>query len=67
MVIAATFIGTPPDLLAVANGHYQYYKKPVFVRMEFIHPHDGALLLYNPIAQRVRLWFLVPTIFRNSI
>lgn len=33
-----------------------YYKKPGFVRMEFIRPHDGALLLYNPNTQRVRLW-----------
>jgi len=33
-----------------------YYKKPGFVRMEFIHPHQGAVLVYNPIIQRVRLW-----------
>lgn len=33
-----------------------YYKKPGFVRMEFIRPHDGALLLYDPNTQRVRLW-----------
>jgi len=37
--------------------HIRYsYKKPGFVRMEFIRPHDGALLLYNPTTQRVRLW-----------
>jgi len=33
-----------------------YYRKPGFVRMEFIHPHEGAVLVYNPITQRVRLW-----------
>ena len=32
------------------------YKKPGFVRMEFIRPHDGAVLVYNPTTQRVRLW-----------
>lgn len=33
-----------------------YYKKPGFVRMEFIRPHDGAVLVYDPTTQRVRLW-----------
>lgn len=33
-----------------------YYKKPGFVRMEFIRPHAGALLVYSPVTQRVRLW-----------
>jgi outer membrane lipoprotein-sorting protein len=33
-----------------------YYRKPGFVRMEFIRPHDGAVLVYNPFTQRVRLW-----------
>lgn len=33
-----------------------YYKKPGFVRMEFIYPHDGAVLVYNPHTQRARLW-----------
>lgn len=35
--------------------HY-YYKKPGFVRMEFVHPHAGAVLVYNPHTRRVRLW-----------
>ena len=42
-----------------ANGEEYiryYYKKPGFVRMEFIHPHDGALLIYNPDTKRVRVW-----------
>ena len=33
-----------------------YYKRPGFVRMEFIRPHSGAVLVYNPLTQRVRLW-----------
>jgi outer membrane lipoprotein-sorting protein len=37
--------------------HIRYsYKKPGFVRMEFIRPHDGALLIYNPDTQHVRVW-----------
>lgn len=33
-----------------------YYKKPGYVRMEFIKPHSGSLLVYNPNTRRVRLW-----------
>ena len=33
-----------------------YYKKPGLVRMEFIRPHSGAVLVYNPSTRRVRLW-----------
>lgn len=33
-----------------------FYKKPGYVRMEFITPHPGALLVYNPKTGRVRLW-----------
>lgn len=33
-----------------------YFKKPGYVRMEFIKPHAGALLVYNPKTARVRLW-----------
>lgn len=35
--------------------HY-YYRKPGWVRMEFIKPHQGALLVYSPRTDRVRLW-----------
>ena len=31
------------------------YKKPGFIRMEFISPHKGALLAYNPETGKVRL------------
>ena len=33
-----------------------YYKQPGFARMEFIRPHAGTVLIYNPYTQRVRLW-----------
>lgn len=33
-----------------------YYKKRGYVRMEFIHPHEGAVLLFNPNTGKVRLW-----------
>lgn len=32
-----------------------YYKKPGFVRMEFIEPHSGALLVYDPAKKLVIL------------
>lgn len=37
--------------------HIRYcYRRPGFVRMEFIRPHDGAVLVYNPVTRRVYLW-----------
>lgn len=42
---------------ADAEEHLRYfYQKPGFVRMEFIRPHGGAVLVYSPSTQRVRLW-----------
>jgi len=32
-----------------------FYKKPGFIRMEFIRPHKGAILVYDPTAKTVRL------------
>lgn len=32
-----------------------FYKKPGFIRMEFIRPHKGALLVYDPTKKTVRL------------
>ena len=34
--------------------HY-YYKKPGFVRMEFVQPYNGAVLVYIPSTKKVRL------------
>ena len=33
-----------------------YYRKPGFVRMEFVRPHAGAVMIYSPETKRVRLW-----------
>lgn len=44
---------------AHAEGESQlryYYRKPGFVRMDFIRPHAGAVLVYSPLTGRVRLW-----------
>ncbi|HEX7971411.1 MAG TPA: DUF1571 domain-containing protein [Thiobacillus sp.] len=44
---------------ARADGeeHLRYfYRKPGFVRMEFIRPHAGAVLVYSPLSRRVRMW-----------
>jgi outer membrane lipoprotein-sorting protein len=46
-----------------------YYKKPGYVRMEFIKPHKGAVLVYNPEAKKVRLrpfGFLKPFVLTLS-
>lgn len=42
-----------------AEGEEQlryFYRKPGLVRMEFVKPHAGAVLVYHPATQRVRLW-----------
>lgn len=33
-----------------------FYSKPGWVRMEFVQPHRGLVLIYNPDTHRVRLW-----------
>lgn len=33
-----------------------FYRKPGWVRMEFIQPHHGMVLIYDPGMSRVRLW-----------
>ena len=32
------------------------YKRPGFVRMDFVQPHEGAVLIYSPLTNDVRLW-----------
>jgi outer membrane lipoprotein-sorting protein len=43
-----------------ADGERQvvryFYRKPGWVRMEFIQPHKGLVLIYDPGAHKVRLW-----------
>jgi outer membrane lipoprotein-sorting protein len=46
-----------------------YYKRPKHVRMEFIKPHKGAVLVYNPAKGRVRVrpfGFLKPLVLSLS-
>lgn len=33
-----------------------FYRKPGWIRMEFVQPHRGAVLIYDPDKRRVRLW-----------
>ncbi|RJG01982.1 hypothetical protein D3878_10665 [Noviherbaspirillum sedimenti] len=35
--------------------HY-FYRKPGWVRMEFVQPHAGLVLIYDPAVRKVRLW-----------
>lgn len=32
-----------------------YYKKPGFIRMDFVEPHKGAALVYDPFKKEVKL------------
>lgn len=42
---------------ADGEEHLRYfYRKPGHVRMEFIRPHAGAVLVYDPSTQHARLW-----------
>ncbi|WP_349616653.1 hypothetical protein [Azotobacter salinestris] len=33
-----------------------FYRKPGWIRIEFIRPHPGLVLIYNPDTRRVRVW-----------
>lgn len=33
-----------------------FYRKPGWVRMEFVQPYRGMVLIYDPQTRRVRLW-----------
>jgi outer membrane lipoprotein-sorting protein len=33
-----------------------YFRKPGYVRMEFIKPFRGAVLIYDPVERQARLW-----------
>lgn len=42
---------------AEGEEHLRYhYRKPGFVRIDFLRPHEGAVLIYNPVTRRARLW-----------
>jgi outer membrane lipoprotein-sorting protein len=42
---------------ADGEEHLRYfYRKPGHIRIEFIRPHAGAVLVYDPATRRVKLW-----------
>ncbi|HSI95372.1 MAG: outer membrane lipoprotein carrier protein LolA [Methylophilaceae bacterium] len=52
-----TYRATLHSSHADGEEHLRYfYSKPGRIRMEFIRPHAGAVLVYDPDTQRVRLW-----------
>lgn len=52
-----TYRVTIRSIHASGEEHIRYYyKKPGFVRMEFIQPHAGAVMIFRPDTKRVRLW-----------
>jgi outer membrane lipoprotein-sorting protein len=52
-----TYRVTIHSVHADGEEHIRYFfRKPGYVRMEFIKPHAGALLIYSPETGRVRLW-----------
>lgn len=45
-----------------------FYKKPGFIRMEFVRPHKGAVLVYDPTTNRARLHpFGISKVFALSL
>jgi outer membrane lipoprotein-sorting protein len=47
------------DSRAADGGRQQiryFYRRPGWVRMEFIQPHRGTVLIYDPDTRRVHLW-----------
>ncbi|WP_206732409.1 DUF1571 domain-containing protein [Janthinobacterium sp. 17J80-10] len=43
-----------------ADGERQviryFYRKPGWVRMDFIQPHSGMVVIFDPVVRKVRLW-----------
>jgi len=33
-----------------------FFRKPGWIRMEFVQPHRGMVLIYDPLVRRVHLW-----------
>lgn len=50
-----TVVSSAADGSAAEVVRYSY-RKPGFVRMEFIQPHQGAALIYRPSDHKARLW-----------
>jgi len=49
-VTLRSFHGDQSDIIRFS------YKRPGFVRMDFEQPHEGAVLIYSPLTNHVRLW-----------
>jgi len=49
-VTLKSFYGDQSDIIRY------FYKKPGFVRMDFVQPHQGVVLIYSPLTKNVRLW-----------
>ena len=47
-------------LKSVGSGNNEiiryYFKKPGYVRMEFVTPFKGMVLVYDPVSRYVKLW-----------
>ncbi|MBY4595957.1 sigma-E factor regulatory protein RseB domain-containing protein [Ottowia caeni] len=53
-----TYQVTVQSAAAAGDRHVirYFYRKPGWVRMEFIQPYRGMVLIYDPGSSRVRLW-----------
>lgn len=53
-----TYQVTVHSVAAAGDRHVirYFYRKPGWVRMEFIQPYRGMVLIYGPGSSRVRLW-----------
>jgi outer membrane lipoprotein-sorting protein len=49
-VTLKSFAGGKADVI-----HYAY-RKPGYIRMDFVEPHRGVVLIYSPSMAEVRLW-----------
>ncbi len=56
-VTLRSFHGDQSDIIRFS------YKRPGFVRMAFVQPHEGAVLIYSPLTKDVRLWPFGETFF----
>lgn len=53
-------VGYQVTLKSIGHGKTEiiryYFKKPGHVRMEFITPFNGAVLIYSPVTKQAKLW-----------
>mgnify|MGYP003471451747 FL=1 len=51
--IIKSYVGSKPDSPDIVR---YYYNKSGAVRMEVVEPFNGAVLIYNPVTELVKLW-----------